>query len=76
MARWSGWLVAITCVGYVLAVAFGSAAWQYFRALADLRRRGVEPGQLYVVVHPPLWWYVALVLPPMLLTVWWATRRT
>ena len=75
MTRWPGWLVALACIGYMLALSVGSAVWKYRRALAEVRRRGYEPEQLYVAIHPRFWWYAVLVLPPIALIAWWAWSR-
>ena len=75
MTRWPAWVVALVCVGYMLALTAASAAWKYRHALAEVRRQGYEPEQLYLAVQPKAWWYALLVLPPLALLAWQAYAR-
>ena len=59
----------------MLALTAASAAWKYRHALAEVRRQGYEPEQLYLAVQPKAWWYALLVLPPLALLAWQAYAR-
>ena len=74
MRKRSGWMVALSCLGYLVAAPIVAVQIVSWRAGASARARGTD--EYFVIVHSHGWRLLAWLGPPLaLLALWLWSRR-
>lgn len=75
MKRFPGWLVSTACLGYVVVLTALTIAWFHREARMELRARGTDTDELFVIIPFRIWWFIPLLVPPIVFVAAWLWSR-